>query len=143
MEKRRYTERIDMLEEELLASDSLIGQAQEDIDQLEAKLGMAKEKQRVLIKRHFRAKDRMRSRENLRKAESGDALRRFELLEQNIERMEAEAELAGPRNVTLEEEFSRLEGDSELESELKRIKDKKSGKAPAATDKTKGSKDAG
>jgi len=138
LEKRRYTEKMQLLEDELGASDALIAQAQNDIAQLEEKLGSAKEKQRLLIQRHYRAKDRKRSRDELRRADGGDAMRRFELLEQNIERMEAEAELAGPRTVNLEEEFARLEGDSDLESELRQIKEKmgkakpKEAKAPGA-----------
>jgi len=138
LEKRRYTEKMQLLEDELGASDALIAQAQNDIAQLEEKLGSAKEKQRLLIQRHYRAKDRKRSRDELRRADGGDAMRRFELLEQNIERMEAEAELAGPRTVNLEEEFARLEGASDLESELRQIKEKmgkakpKEAKAPGA-----------
>lgn len=138
LEKRRHDERSEAIRRELEGVDALTAQAQEDIDQLEQKLAAAKEKQRLLIQRHHRARDHKRSRDDLRKAESADVIRRFEYFEQNIERMEAEAELAGPRQVSLEEEFSRLENDHDLEAELAALKQSRSqDKEPAAKDAAK------
>jgi phage shock protein A len=68
---------------------------------------------------------------SMRRAESSDAAARFESLTRRIERMEAEADLAGParapgrsgrEDASLEDEFSRLQGDSEVEAELERLK---------------------
>jgi phage shock protein A len=97
----------------------LIEQAREDIEQLEAKLESAKERQRSLAKRHVRADHRMRARSNVSRVQSTDVMMRFDQFEQRIERMEAEAELAAPRqNRNLEQEFALLEGSDEVEEQL-------------------------
>ncbi|MBP9943480.1 MAG: phage shock protein PspA [Desulfomicrobium sp.] len=97
----------------------LIEQAREDIEQLEAKLESAKERQRSLAKRHVRADQRMRARSNVSRVQSNDVMMRFDQFEQRIERMEAEAELAAPRqNRNLEQEFALLEGGDEIEEQL-------------------------
>ncbi|UTF51647.1 phage shock protein PspA [Desulfomicrobium sp. ZS1] len=97
----------------------LIEQAREDIEQLEAKLESAKERQRSLAKRHVRADQRMRARSNVSRVQSSDVMMRFDQFEQRIERMEAEAELAAPRqNRNLEQEFALLEGGDEVEEQL-------------------------
>jgi phage shock protein A len=97
----------------------LIEQAREDIEQLEAKLESAKERQRSLAKRHVRADQRIKARSNVTRVQSNDVLMRFDQFEQRIERMEAEAELAAPRkNRSLEQEFALLEGGDEVEAQL-------------------------
>jgi phage shock protein A len=97
----------------------LIEQAREDIEQLEAKLESAKERQRSLAKRHVRADQRIRARSNVSRVQSSDVMMRFDQFEQRIERMEAEAELAAPRqNRNLEQEFALLEGSDEVEEQL-------------------------
>lgn len=109
----------DGLEREVQRFSTLIGQAREDIELLEAKLESAKERQRSLAKRIMRADQRMKARTSVRRAQSADVLMRFDQFEQRIERMEAEAELAasgGARN--LEREFALLEGGDEVEEQL-------------------------
>lgn len=97
----------------------LIEQAREDIEQLEAKLESAKERQRSLAKRHVRADQRMKARSSVSRSQSNDVMMRFDQFEQRIERMEAEAELAAPRqNRNLEQEFALLEGSDEVEEQL-------------------------
>ena len=97
----------------------LIEQAREDIEQLEAKLESAKERQRSLAKRHVRADQRIKARSNVSRVQSNDVMMRFDQFEQRIERMEAEAELAAPRqNRNLEQEFALLEGSDEVEEQL-------------------------
>ena len=127
MQKRRYTERSTALQKERTECDALIRQYQEDITQLENKLGTVREKQRLLIQRHIHAQKRKRAQEDLRRLDSSEAFGRFEQFENRIERMEAEADLVNPgpgaeRQNSLEEEFARLEGDEEIEKELARLK---------------------
>ncbi|MGE4299580.1 MAG: phage shock protein PspA [Desulfovibrionaceae bacterium] len=131
-ERRRWEDRANAVDEELAQAEALVAQAQEDIGQLEDKLRTAKEKQRLLAQRHTRARERKRARDDMRRADSTDAVIRFEELEQRIERMEAEATLAGApktRRTTLDGEFARLETDSGVENELQAMK---AGRASAA-----------
>lgn len=123
MEKRRWRERADSLENELSQCKALVEEYQEDISQLEEKLNSAKEKQRILVQRAIHAQRRRRAQEELRRIDTSDAWIRFEQFENRIERMEAEADLINMgRKPKLEEEFARLGGDEEIERELERLK---------------------
>lgn len=124
MEKRRYAERADALAREMRRCDSLIEQYQSDILQLEEKLRAVREKQRMLVQRHVQARKRKRAQLDIRRIETTDAFIRFEQFENRIERMEAEADLVNyGRKPSLEEEFAELEGDEEIEHELRRLKE--------------------
>jgi len=123
LEKRNCQERVDRLERERLNHQGLIEQYKEDIKQLEEKLNSAREKQRILVQRHIRARKSKRAQEDIRRAESTDAMFRFEQLENRIERMEAEADLVNfGRKPSLEEEMENLVLDDEIEQELKDLK---------------------
>ena len=136
LEKKKYQDRVKSLEEELGHCDSLINQYQEDIMQLEEKLAGVREKQRILVQRHIHAQSKKRSQYDIRKADTSDALIRFEQFENRIERMESEADLVNfGRKGTLEDEFSRLHSDEEVESELEQLK-AKAGKGKPAKEKS-------
>jgi phage shock protein A len=123
VEKRRWFERADTLEQELFGFNELIEQYKDEIVQLEEKLNGVREKQRILIQRHVRAQRRRRAQDEIRRIDTTDAWIRFEQFENRIERMEAEADLVNfGRKGTLEEEFTRLEGDEEIEKELESLK---------------------
>jgi len=123
IEKRRFRERADALEKELLECNSLVEQYQDDIRQLEDKLGSAREKQRVLVQRHIHANKKRRAQEGIRRMEGSEAVLKFEELENRIERMEAEADLVNfGRKPGLESEFDDLVFDEEIEKELATLK---------------------
>jgi phage shock protein A len=123
LEKRKYSDRANILERELVEHDALIEEYQDDIRQLEAKLAAAREKQRILVQRHIHANRKMMAQEEIRRMESTDAMYRFDDLENRIERMEAEADLVNyGAKPSLEEEMEHLEVDAEIEEELKAIK---------------------
>ena len=123
MEKRRYAERAASLRKELAECEGLVNQYQEDLAQLEDKLGAVREKQRLLVQRHIHAHKRKRAQDELRRLDSSDAFIRFEQFENRIERMESEADLVNPiRQHSLDEELARLEGDEDIEKELEALK---------------------
>jgi phage shock protein A len=123
LEKRRYRERVGALEKELSHCDALVEQYQADMTQLEDKLGGAREKQRILVQRHIHAQRKKRAQQGMRRLDNSDAILRFEQFENRIERLEAEADLVNfGRKPPLEEEFTRLEGDDEIEKELQALK---------------------
>ncbi len=130
LEKRRFVERAEALEQELDQTKNLVTQYQNDIMQLEDKLGAAREKQRVLVQRHRHAQDQKRKENGIRRFDTSDAVKRFEEFEQRIDRMEAEANLVNfGRKPSLKDEFDALEADTEIEQELANLKARKS--APA------------
>lgn len=122
-EKLAWQRKADGLVEEEERFEALVEQARDDIASLETKLEAARERQRSLVQRHKRASHRLRAREDERRADASDVMMRFDRFEARVERMEAEAEMAGPyRGGSLEDEFSRLEGGDGVEDELQRLK---------------------
>jgi phage shock protein A len=125
MEKRRYNQSADARRDELAGHEALVEQYREEIFQLEEKLDSARDKQRLLTQRHMHARHKIQARAELRRAESHEAVHKFEELENRIERMEAEADLVHPKRTTpLEDELDKLMVDDDIEIELKALKKK-------------------
>ena len=125
VERRKYMERKESLELELVEHDSLIQQYQEDILQLEEKLDSARDKQRLLVQRHIHAKRKKSAQEEIRRVDSSDVVLKFEELENRIERMEFEADLINfGKKSTLEEDIEKLTVDDEIEKQLQALKEK-------------------
>jgi phage shock protein A len=128
VEKKRYAERAEQLDRELVQCDEIVGQYQGDITQIEEKLGTSREKQRVFVQRHKHARNMIRAEHGIRKLDTSAALERFDAFEDKIERMEVDAELVNfGRKPSLEEEFRRLQGDEDIEKELEELKAKRGG----------------
>ena len=128
VEKRRYTRRIDGLENELSEHNLLVEQYQGDIRQLEDKLKSARDKQRLLVQRHIHASQKIQAQEEIRRVDSDAATMKFDELENRIERMEAEADLVNfGKQSTLDAEFEALDVDEEIEKELQALKTPDSG----------------
>jgi phage shock protein A len=126
-EKRRYTLRAETIEIESTELGVIIEQYHDDIQELENKLKSAREKQRILVQRHIRAKHKKRAQEEIRRADSTEVMQKFEELENHIERMEAEADLVNyGRHTTLEDQFDVLEADDDIEAELHKLKSSQS-----------------
>jgi phage shock protein A len=131
MEKRDLDARAGVVAGELAVVEGLIEACRQDIATLEDKLAAAKERQRTLLARHMRATGRKRMREDVSRVDSVEALRRFEEFEGRIDRLEAEAELAGSvasrrrqaaSDESLSARFDRLAADEDVERELAQIK---------------------
>ena len=134
LEKRRFSRKAELLEKELADLTGLVEQYQDDIRQLEDKLGKAREKQRVLVQRHIYAAKKRRAQEDIRRIDTSDAVFKFEELENRIERMEAEAEMVnyGGKSA-LDGEFAALMADEEIEKELKSLKSSRTMREDAET----------
>ncbi len=123
-EKKRYRDRVNSLEAELSQCDSIVDQYQADLQQLEDKLAGARERQRLLVQRHIQAQTRKSAQEKIRRIDTSDAFVRFEKFENRIERMEAEADLVNfGRKPSLEDEFSKLQSDEDIEKELEALRE--------------------
>jgi len=128
-EKRRYTQKAEAVEIELTELDTIVEQYRDDIQELESKLKSAREKQRILVQRHIRARHKKTAQEEIRRADSTEIMQKFDELENHIERMEAEADLVNyGKPSTLEEEFDALESDDDIEAELNELKSSHSSK---------------
>lgn len=123
VEKRRFTRRIDGLENEFSEHNLLVEQYQADIRQLEDKLKSARDKQRLLVQRHIHASQKIQAQEEIRRVDSAAAMMKFDELENRIERMEAEGDLVNfGKQSALDAEFDALDVDEEIENELQALK---------------------
>lgn len=123
VQKRDLDRNLVLRQEEADHLEELIARHHKDIGQLEEKLATARAKYKVLLQREKLARERKKAQTTIRHAETSDAFTRFEHVEKRVDRIEAEAELVNAkRNVSLEDEFKRLEVDDEIEAELERIK---------------------
>ena len=123
VEKRRFADFAESLSNEILDHTSLIEQYQDDIVELEKKLASAKEKKRSLAERHKKAQNKKRAQSDIRRMDSVETMARFEHLESRIERMEAEADMVNfGKPKTVDEEFSDLAADADIEKELAKMK---------------------
>ena len=134
-QKRIYAQKAEAIEEEVIELGSIVDQYRNDIEELENKLKSAREKQRLLVQRHIRAKNKKNAQEEIRRADSIEIMQKFETLENHIERMEAEADLVNyGRPATLEDEFDALEADDDIEAELDKLKSSPSSNNNATID---------
>jgi len=123
VERRRYAQRAEVLNEELTELDVLVDKYKKDIRQLEDKLRIAREKQRVLVQRHIHATRKKRAQEEIRRVDSAESVLRFDKFENRIERIENEADLVNyGRKSELEEKIDKLVSDDEIEKELEALK---------------------
>jgi len=122
-ERRRHGDRAASLAQDHEQCRALAEQYQEDIGQLEQRLNTAREKQRMLVQRHVHANRKKQAEQEIRRMDSSDAVRRFEAFEQRIDRMEAEADLVNlGRRGSLDQAFSDLSVDEEIEQQLRDLK---------------------
>ncbi len=123
VEKRRYLAEIERLTSENDQLDEVVAQYKRDMQELESKLQIAREKHKALIHRHAQAQRRHQAQSTIRKVTNTDAFARFEALEGRIDRMEAEADLVNVKpKASLEDEIASLGVDDELEEELAALK---------------------
>jgi phage shock protein A len=123
LEKRRFSQRCEAVEQELTELKSIVAQYQDDIQELENKLKSAREKQRMLVQRHIRAQRKKKAHQEIRRMDSAQVMQRFDEMESNIERMEAEADLVNfGRKSDIEAAFEELSADDEIEQQLTQLK---------------------
>jgi phage shock protein A len=128
-EKRACQQEVEHRDREIAHFEELVAQYKKDIQQLEEKLETARNKHRILLQRHIHATHRKSAQTKIRKADSSDAFVRFEQFESRIDRMEADADLVNYRGSNLDDEFSKLETDEQIEKELASLKESMQDKA--------------
>ncbi|HAK46681.1 MAG TPA: phage shock protein A [Spirochaeta sp.] len=123
VEKKAVTNQFELIENDLVQFDAIIDESKANIVQLEEKLETVKQKRRILIQRGVHANEKMKARQAVKNASGVDATMRFEELEGRIERMEADADMVySGFSDPSENEFSKMEHESEIEDELASLK---------------------
>jgi phage shock protein A len=122
-ERRRLEELRDAHAKEATGCDEVVARYKEDIAAVEAKLVDARQRHRLLVQRHKRAKTHERTRGVIERVTRYDAVTKFDQLEQRIERMEAFQEIDPDlQKPSLEEAFAALKEADAIEEELARLK---------------------
>jgi phage shock protein A len=123
LEKKQCAKQLEFAEKDLDHYEHLISECKSNIAQLEQKLEEVTLKHKMLVQRSIHAVEKKRARSMMSNATGAQAVMRFGELENRIERMEADADLAGSvAENSLEREFSRLESDNVIEEELAELK---------------------
>ncbi|MEL7486292.1 MAG: phage shock protein PspA [Pseudomonadota bacterium] len=121
--KRKAEEMAHLFDREFAAIDESLAKANDDLEQLQAKLKEAKAKQRSLEIRRTTATDSVRINRQVYDGRIDEALARYERYERKVDELEAEAEsYAMGRPKTLEQEFAELESEDEVNAEFERLK---------------------
>ncbi len=120
-ERLQAEERVELLKKEVQGFDELVNKCREDIRVLEERIVTTRDRQRLMNERHTQAKTRRQAREQVRAADSLDAMQRFADLDQRITRMEHEADLAYTPPVK-HKDFKELERDAAVSAALDDIK---------------------
>lgn len=123
LEKRAVQKRVEALEAEAIRIQDIVAQYKNDIKELESKLEQARNKHKVLVQRHVRARQSQAVQSSIRKVDTKTAMMKFESFEQRIDRMEADADLVnyGVKK-DLDSQFANLERDEEIEKELEDLR---------------------
>ena len=122
-ERRRLEDLRDAHAKEATGCDEVVAPDKEDIGAVEAKLVDARQRHRLLVQRHKRAKTHERTRGVIERVTRYDAVTKFDQLEQRIERMEAFQEIDPDlQKPSLEEAFAALKEADAIEEELARLK---------------------
>lgn len=122
-ERRRLEDLRDAHAKEATGCDEVVARYKEDIAAVEAKLVDARQRHRLLVQRHKRAKTHERTRGVIERVTRYDAVTKFDQLEQRIERMEAFQEIDPDlQKPSLEEAFAALKEADAIEEELNRLK---------------------
>jgi phage shock protein A len=122
-EKKRFAEQAEAFRQEAAGCAEIVDQYKADIAAVEERLHAAREKHRLLVQRHIRARNHKQAQTTLRRAASADAVARFDQLENRIERMEAEASLVNHAvKTSLVEQLEALRGGDQIEKELEALK---------------------
>ncbi len=112
------------LDQEFKSIEISLTKYREDIESLENKLLDAKKRQKNIILRNQTAKSQMSVRQKLKKVDSHKAANKFDALERRIDLLEGEVEAHDIKATSLDDEFKKLESESDIENELDQLKRK-------------------
>ncbi len=122
LEKQRIELDVEDLAAELAEYDSSLDKLNQDLAQLQAKLGDAKARQKSLVVRSKTGRSRLDMRRHLHKDAIEEALGKFERYERKLDELEGQVEAFDLGQQDLADEISELENDDKIAAELAAIK---------------------
>lgn len=143
VEKKSLLSRIESLSQELATYQSIIESKQEQIVKLEEKLQQMKDQAGTMTARVQHAEEKIKTEKQIHDTDGADIIRKFQEFENKVDKLEAEAQMAGfYGSRTSESKFAAMESDEEIEKELEALKaslktEKTAVKVPAEAKETK------
>ena len=129
-EKQKAGARVTALETEIAELKNINASQEAQIVKLTEKLEEVKGKERTLVARAQHAKERIKIEKQISSTDCSAAIKRFNEMEEKVERLEAEAAVAA-KNYENESQFTEMENKDNIEAELEALKAKVNGTAPA------------
>ena len=120
-EKQKSAARAKEVEEELVTLKEISASQEVQITKLTEKLQEVKAKERTLVARAEHAKEKLEMEKQINSFDCSDAVKRFNEMEEKVERLEAEASVAS-HATTVESSFASLEQDASIEAEFNELK---------------------
>jgi len=125
IEKKKASEKAEILKSSITTLENILVSMKEQLEQVQAKLSEMKSKRSDLLNRAQAAKEKMKTNETLKEADSVKYMQRFEELQARIEKWEAEAKIfssstSGPKST--KETFEDMERDKAINDELSALK---------------------
>ena len=127
-EKQTASAKVAALETELAELRNINASQEAQIAKLAEKLAEVKLKERTLVARAQHAKEKIKIEKQISSTDCGNAIRRFNEMEEKVERLEAEAAVAA-KNYENEARFSEMETSDSVDKELEELKAKLNGTA--------------
>ncbi len=122
-EKQKAESKVSSLETEIAELRNISASQEAQIVKLVEKLEEIKGKERTLVARAQHAKEKIKIEKQINSTDCGDAIRRFNEMEEKVERLEAQAAVAA-KSYENEARFSEMEANDSVDKELQELKAK-------------------
>ncbi|TQL17452.1 phage shock protein A (PspA) family protein [Zymomonas mobilis] len=122
VERHKASSLIEDLSAEAESMNEALKASEGDIIKLQNKLNEARSRQSILATRYAGAKQRLKMRDLYQGSQTEEAFARFETLERRVDIAEGQADAAGIRGMSLEEEIDNLGSDDKIEQELAELR---------------------
>ena len=133
-EKQTATAKMTALETEIEELKNINASQEAQIVKLTEKLEEVKAKERTLVARAEHAKEKIKIEKQISSTDCGAAIRRFNEMEEKVERLEAEAAVAA-KSYENEARFNEMESNDSVDRELEELKAKINGTVAVADEK--------
>lgn len=130
-EKQTAGAKVTALETEITELKNINASQEAQIVKLTEKLEEVKGKERTLVARAQHAKEKIKIEKQISSTDCGAAIKRFNEMEEKVERLEAEAAVAS-KNYENEAKFTEMESNDSIDKELAELKAKINGSVVAA-----------
>ena len=132
-EKQKAQSKVTALETEIAELKNISASQEAQIVKLTEKLEEVKAKERTLVARAEHAKEKIKIEKQISATDCSAAIKRFNEMEEKVERLEAEAAVAA-KNYESENKFTEMEESESIDKELAEMKAKLNPKAVQAKD---------